>query len=120
MKTKQRKTIPKTRSHRVEKKPYVPLRECSDAQQYEGRKETNTEKCSDDQKREGDQSCLSGGGRKNKEECEEAQPAGNTENSEESIHPGPLQTLHQLHPQCAGDEKAEKTLVEAEEIPFGE
>lgn len=118
MKTKQRKTIPKTRGHRVEKKPYVPLRECTDAQQSGERKASDQKKNSEDQKREGDQSGLGGGRRENKEECAQVDCQGNTENSEQSIHPGPIQTLSALSEQAACDTAYETPLVEAEEIPF--
>lgn len=119
MKTKQRKSIPKTRGHRVEKKPYVPLREHSDAQQHQRRQASDKKEHSEDQKREGNQISPGGGGREDKEECAQVECSGNSENSEESIHPGPIQTLSALSQQAACDTAYETPLIEAEEIPFG-
>lgn len=118
MKTKQRKTIPKTRGHRVEKKPYVPLRERTDAQQSGQRETSDKKENSQDQKREGHQISLGGGRREVQKEYVQVESSGNTENSEQSIHPGPIQTLSALPGETACDTAYETPLVEAEEIPF--
>jgi hypothetical protein len=117
IKTKQKRTIPKTRSHRVETKPYVPLREHTGSHESSERQAADKEKQCEDPKREGDQiSCLDGEWQ-NKEECEKAQSEGNTENSTESIHPGPIQTVYTLSPDSADDKTYEETRVESEVIP---
>jgi hypothetical protein len=117
MKTKQRKTIPKTRGHKVEKKPYVPIRKYASPHNYEGRKETDTKESCENSQREGDQRSDDHGGQEDKEKCKEVEQGRNTENSEESIHPGPVQTLLELHPQSADDTTSEKGGIESEELP---
>jgi hypothetical protein len=117
IKTKQKRTIPKTRSHRVETKPYVPLREYTGSFESRERQATDKEKHCEDPKWEGDQiSCLDGEWQ-NKEECEKTQSEGNTENSAESIHPGPIQAVSTLHPESADDQTGYKNEIESEVIP---
>lgn len=116
MKTKQRKSVPKTRGHKVDKKPYVPIRKHTGAQRHCEREGTNTEECSKDSKREGEQDSHSGEGRQNKEKHAQVEPIRNTENSEKSIHPGPVQTLPEMHKWCADDTETAETEIEAEEL----
>lgn len=117
IKTKQKKSIPKTRGHKVEKKPYVPLRKHTSSQQSGKRQTTDQEKHSQDQQREGDQVGCCGGERKDEEKHQEVVQCRDTENSTESIHPGPVQTLSALSEQAAVHAPSETPLIEAEELP---
>ncbi len=117
MKTKQRRVIPKTRGHRVEKKPYVPIRKYAGSHNNEGRKETDTKESCENSQWEGNQGSHNLGGQENKEECKETQSIRNTENSEEPVHPGPVQALSEMHPQSADDTTSEKGGIESEELP---
>ena len=117
IRTKQKKTIPKTRGHKVEKKPYVPLRKHTSTQQLGERQATDQEKHSQDQQREGDQGSGRGGKREGEEEHQEIIEVRDTENSTESIHPGPVQTVSALPEQAAVHTSSETPLIEAEELP---
>ena len=118
MKTKHRKSVPKTRSHKVEKRPYVPIRKHTTPEQPRKREATDTEEHCEDTKRKGEQDSDSGEGRKDKEEHAQIEQSGNTENSEKSVHPGPLQALPELYKWCADDTEAGETEIEAEELPL--
>lgn len=116
MKRKHRKTVPKTRGHKVDKKPYVPLRKHASSQQHEGWKPTDSHEHSDHSEREGNQDSDRGRTRKDKEEYAQIEQGGTTENSEESVHPGPLQAMLEMY-KCADDTQTSETCVEAEELP---
>ena len=117
MKTKQRRIIPKTRSHRVEKKPYVPIRKYAGSHNNEGRKETDAKESGENKEREGNQAGNDTGRKKDQEKCAQVEPIRNTENSEEPVHPGPVQALSEMHPQSADDTTSEKGGIESEELP---
>ena len=117
MKTKHKKPIPKTRGHKVERKPYVPIRKLTNAQQH-GQRDTKDkdEHCKDSQ-REGDQDSHHEGERKDQEEHTQVEPSRATENSEKSVHPGPLQTVPGLPEQTAAHTETDETQIESEELP---
>lgn len=117
IRTKQKRTIPKTRSHRVETKPYVPLREYTGSLESSERKASDKEEHCNDKKREGDQSGDCERGEQNQEERSQIESKGNTENSAKSVHPGPVQALSALPRESADDETCEETHIEAEELP---
>lgn len=116
MKTKHRKAVPKTRSHKVEKKPYVPIRKHTIPQQPSERETTDQKEHCQDKERQGNQDSRSDDGRKDKEEHPQVDPGRNTENSEKSVHPGPVQALPELYKWCADDTEAAETSIEAEEL----
>ena len=58
MKSKHKKAVPKTRGHKVGKRPYVPIRKHSVSQQYEQWKDTDTEEhCKDKERKGAEDSC---------------------------------------------------------------
>ena len=121
IRSKLKKSIPKTRGHKVEKKPYVPLRKHTSTQQLHQRQETNKEEYSENQKGEGDESGNSTSGRQDEEKCKEIVQSGNSENSKESVHPGPVQTLLDMSQQTIAKDQTsavkasdDKTEIEAE------
>jgi hypothetical protein len=115
MKTKQKKTVPKTRGHKVEKKPYVPIRKHTSPQQHgERQREDSREHGEDSERQRNQDSCLEAG-RKDKEEYTQVEQGGTTENSEKSVHPGPLQTVPEMYT-CADDTQTSETCIEAEEL----
>ena len=116
MKSKHRKSVPKTRGHKVEKKPYVPIRKHTVPQQSGGRKAADTEEYSENPKWKGDQDSDSNERRENQEEHPQVDEGRNSENSEKSVHPGPVQTVHELY-KCADDTETSETSIEAEELP---
>ena len=118
IKSKHRKTIPKTRGHKLEKKPYVPLRKHAGSQSDEGRKECNEDKYGKDSERQGDQNSDSEGKRDNTEEHTQAEQVRNPEDSAESVYPGTVQALPDLPEQTASVQISDKTEIEAEEIPL--
>ena len=116
MKSKHKKPIPKTRGHKVEKK-YVPIRKLTNAQQYAQRKPQNKDEHCEDSQWEGNQDSHHEGGRKDQEEHTQTESKRDTENSEKSVHPGPLQTLHGLSEETAADKETAETQIESEELP---
>lgn len=116
MKSKHRKSVPKTRSHKVEKKPYVPIRKHSVSQCPGERKAADTEKHSENQEWQRNEDSDSNERRKTQEEHTQVDQGGNTENSEKPVHPGPVQTLPELHKGCADDTETAETEIEAEEL----
>ena len=110
------KTIGKTRGHRVEKKRNVQLFHYTNSQ-YDGEREgTDKNKHSPGAQGEGDQNSDSQGKREDTEINEEAEQIRNTEDSKESVHPGPLQTLSHVLESTADYEKQDKEGIEAEEL----
>jgi hypothetical protein len=116
IKRKHRKTVPKTRGHKVEKKPYVPLRKHTSSQQHERRDPADSHEHSENSEREGNQDSNLEGGREDKEEYTQIEQGRTTENPEESVHPGPLQALPEMY-KCADDTQTSETSIEAEELP---
>lgn len=118
MKTKHRKTIPKTRGHRVGKKIHVPVLKHTSPQR-DGEWGTEDEnKHSEHQGQEGNQNSGSQGKREDTKEHTQVEQSGNSENSEKSVHPGPIQTLPDMPEQSAVHETSDKTEIEAEELPL--
>lgn len=122
MKTKHRKTIPKTRGHKVEKKQHVQLPKLSNPKRHDERQEGDkNEHCESEEWKGGEDSCYQGE-RKDTEKHTQIDQRGDTEDSEESIHPGLIQTLPRLPEQAtiaktsAVDETSDKKEIEAEEL----
>jgi hypothetical protein len=118
MKTKHRKTIPKTRGHRVEKKQNVHLRKHTSPKQHDKRETNDEDQHGQDSKREGNKDGCPGGEREDTKKHTQVEQSGNSENSEESVHPGLIQTLPDMLEQSAVHETSDKTEIEAEEIPL--
>lgn len=116
MKSKHRKSVPKTRGHKIEKKHYVPIRKHTGSQKSRERERTDTKEDCKNSKWEGDQDSHSNEGGENQEEHTQVDEGGNTENSEQSVHPGPVQTLPEMS-ECADDTQTSETSIEAEELP---
>ena len=116
MRTKHRRSVPKTRSHRVEKKADVSVRKHTISHVNRKWKEANEEECCQDTKREGDKDGDSGSGRKDKEKCSQIEQIGDQQDSKESVHPGPIQAVPGLSEQSAYDQTSEQTEIEAEEL----
>ncbi len=117
MRSKHKKSVVKTRGHKVEKRTYVPIRKYTSSFHSGQRQETNQKECGENSQREGNQSSLYSGGQEDQEKCSQAETSRNTENSEESIHPGPVQALSEMHQESADDETSEKGCIESEELP---
>lgn len=118
IKSKHKKTIPKTRGHKLEKKPYVPLRKHTNTQSDEERKDSYKDKYGKDPERKGDQDSCLGGEREDTQEHTQTVSLGDQENPEESVHPGTLQAVLDLPTATASVQTADKTEIEAEEIPL--
>ena len=117
MKSKHKKSVAKTRGHKVEKKPYVPIRKHTGPQQHGERQGKDKDEHSDNQKREGDQDSGGEGGKEDKEEHTQVDKGGDTENSEKPVHPGPIQAASEMHQSGAVDAQTSETEIEAEELP---
>ena len=120
MKTKHRKTIPKTRGHRVEKKQYVQLRKHSNPKQQDERQGSDkNEHCKGEERKGCEDSSLERE-REDTKKHTQIDQRGDTEDSEESIHPGLIQTLSRLPEQTetttAVHETSDKKEIEAEEL----
>jgi hypothetical protein len=116
MKSKHKKSVPKTRGHKVEKKPHVPIRKHSGPQQSCRRETTDTQEYSENTEWKGNQDSSSNERWENEKEYTQIEQGGNTENSEKPVHPGPVQAVSQM-PECADDTQTSETSIEAEELP---
>lgn len=116
IKSKHKAHLRKTRGHKVEYKPYVPILKHTGSQQHDERKEDNKSEYSQSEKRQGNEDSHHEGKREDTQEHSQVKQGGNTENSKESIHPGPLQALLRLLESTAACEEDDKTEIEAEEI----
>jgi hypothetical protein len=116
MKTKHRKSVPKTRSHRIEKRTDVSVRKHTISCVNRKWKEDNEKEHRKDSEREGDKDGDPGTRKEDKEECSQVEQIGDAEDSTESVHPGPLQAVPGLPQQSADDETPEQTEIEAEEL----
>lgn len=114
MRSKHKHHIKKTRGHKVEKRPYVPLLKHTSSQLIGERKEADEGQLGEHQKREGDQDCHDQGGKQDTQELTQVEQVRNTENSEKSVHPGPVQTVFDLPEGCADDTQAIETEIESE------
>jgi hypothetical protein len=116
MKSKHKKSVPKTRGHKVEKRPYVPIRKHAGSQQSSERETTDPQEHRKDTEWKGDQDSHSDERWENKEEHPQVVEGGATENSEKSVHPGPIQAVSELYKWCADDTETTETCIEAEEL----
>lgn len=116
MRSKVKKTIPKTRGHRVGKKLHVPVLKHPSPQRDGERSSEDKKEHSEHQGQEGDQDGRSEGKWEDTKEYTSIEPSGNTENSEESIHPGPVQTVPDLSEQTALHQTSDKESIESEEL----
>lgn len=117
MKTKHRKVVPKTRSHKVEVKRNVSILQHPISRDNEKRKEASKKEHCEDSEREGDKDGCSEGEREDTEECSQVEQSRDTENSEKSVHPGPIQTVSGLPESAAVTPKSDETQIESEELP---
>jgi hypothetical protein len=116
MRSKQKKTIPKTRGHRVGKKPHVPIFKHTSPQRDGERKTEDKKEHSEHQERQGNQDSGDQGTWKDTKEYTQIESGRNTENSEKPVHPGPLQTVLELSKQTALHETSDNAEIESEEL----
>jgi hypothetical protein len=116
MKSKHRKLVSKTRNHKVEKRPNVRIRKHTIPQQSCEWQTTDTQECCENQEWQGNQDCHSDERWKTEEKHTQTQQSRNTENSEKSVHPGPVQTVPEMYKRCADDTETTETEIEAEEL----
>jgi hypothetical protein len=116
MKSKHKK-IAKTRNHKVEGKRNVQLLQHTKSRNDEEWKDTGSQEYCEDSKRQGDKDSGCQGKWEDTKECAQTNQGGNTENTEKSIHPGPIQTVSNVSESATADDKeADKTEIEAEEL----
>lgn len=117
MRSKHKCQIKKTRGHKVEKKPHVPLLKHTGSLHLGEREEKDKSQLSEHPQRQGDQDSDDKGGKKDPKEHTQIEQVRNTENSEKSIHPGPVQTVSDMSESATADDQAyDKTEIEAEEL----
>ena len=119
MRSKHKCQIKKTRGHKVEKKPHVPLFKHSSSLHDSERKEEDQSQLGEHSQWKGDKDSNDKGGKENTKEHAQVEQVRNTENSEKSIHPGPVQTLPNMSESdtfAADDETYDKTEIEAEQL----
>lgn len=118
MRHKGRRAVAKTRCHhKAEKKisHELPVREHTGSLHDGERQGENEDKHSEDQKRQGHEDSSGSGKREDTEIHEEAIGLGNSEHSEQSVHPGSIQELRELP---ASAQVTDETSPEEEEPPF--
>ena len=115
--SKHRKLIKKTRGHKVERKPYVSILKHAVSHIGGEWKETDKSQLGEHSEREGNQDSHDKGKGKDEEEHTQVEQIRNTENSEKSVHPGPVQTVPDMSQQAAYDQTPDKTEIEAEVLP---
>ena len=117
MRSKHKCQIKKTRGHRVEKRPHVPLLKHTSPLHDGERKEEDQSQLGQYSQWQGDQDSHHKGGEEDAKEHTQTELIRNTENSEKSIHPGPVQTLSDMSESATADDQAsDKTEIEAEEL----
>jgi hypothetical protein len=116
MRSKHKCQIKKTRGHRVEKRPHVPLLKHTGSLHDGEWKEEDQSQLGHGPQWQGDQDSHNQGGEEDTKEHAQVESVRNTENSEKSIHPGPVQTLPDMSEQSADDQTLDKTEIEAEEL----
>ena len=116
-KSKHKVCIGKTRGHKIERKPYVPIRKHTDSHRFEKRKGTDTSEYCEDSERQGDKDSGDTKGWEDTEEHSHLEQTRDTENTEKSVHPGPVQTVPGLFESPADDQTSDKTDIESEELP---
>jgi len=112
------KSIGKTRGHRVEKKRHVQLLQYTSSQHDGQRQRENEDEHSEHSSGQGNQNSDSEGKWKDTEIHQEAEQIRGSEDSKESVHPGPVQTVFDMFEQeiSAGNQTSDKTEIEAEEL----
>lgn len=93
----------------------IQLRKHSGSSDHDGREVENEDKHSEDQKREGHEDSCAEGKREDTEVHEESVTLGNSEHSEQSVHPGSVQELRELP---ASVQDTDETSPKEEEPPF--
>jgi hypothetical protein len=93
----------------------IPIRKHTSASQSDERDTQNKDEHCEDQERKGNKDCDDEGKRKDAEVHEEVEPLGNSEYSEQPVHPGSIQELRELP---ASVEVTDETGPEEEEPPF--
>jgi len=114
MRSKHKRSAAKTRSSKVEVKPYVPLRKHTSPLVDGKRDSKDAKEHCEDCKWEGNQNSCLGGEREIQDQHAQTEQIRTQENSEESIHPGPVQTMSELSEQAAVDPTSDETEIEAE------
>ncbi len=118
MKTRQKRLIPKTRRHLSKNtvEDGIQLRKHTDSQLDGERKKTDESQHRENQEREGNQGSQGGGKREDTQKQTQLEQSRDQQNTEESVHPGTLQTLHPMSEQSisACDPQTDKTEIEAE------
>ncbi len=121
MRSKHKRSAGKTRGHKIEKRDHVSLLKYTSSQHHGKREGTDKNEHGEYQEWQGNQNSDSEGKRQDTEINEEAEQIRNEEDTKESIHPGPVQTLLHMSEQqiSAGNQTPDKTDIEAEELaPF--
>lgn len=108
------KKIQKTRGHKVEKK-HVPLFKHTSSFHDGERKKEDESQCCKHTERKGNQDSDNKRGKENQKEHTSSEQERNDQDSKESIHPGPVQTLPRLPEHAYGDDTQEET-IEAEQL----
>jgi hypothetical protein len=116
MRSKQKKTIPKTRGHRIGKKNHVPIFKHTGPQRDGERSSENQKEHCEHQGEEGDQNSGDTGAWEDTKEYTQIESNRNTENSEKPVHPGPLQTVSELSKQTALHQTSDNAEIESEEL----
>ena len=116
IRSRHKKLIKKTRGHKVERKPYVSILKHATAHSDEKRNQADKSEFSDDQERKGDKDGSLDGEWKDPQEHTQVEQSGTTENSEESVHPGPVQTVPHMPESTASSETSDKTEIESEQL----
>ena len=116
MKSKHKKII-KTRSHKVEGKRNVQLLQHTKSRNDEEWKDTDTQECRENSERKGNKDSGFDGKWQDAQECPQVNQGGGSENSEKSIHPGPIQALSGLPESAAVSPTSDETQIESEELP---
>lgn len=119
MRSKHKIRVTKTRGHKVERRNHVPILKHTSSQQHGERKEDDKDEHSENTQRQGNQDSCDERKWEDQKEHTQVKQRGNTENSEESVHPGALQAMCGLSEQqqlSAEYEASDKTQIEAEEL----
>lgn len=116
MRSKHKRAPGKTRGHRVEKKRNVQLLQHTSSQHDSQRERTDEDKHGGGTQGQGDQDSDSQGKWQDTQINEEAEQIRDSEDSKESIHPGPLQTMSHMPESTADYQKQDKEGIEAEEL----
>jgi hypothetical protein len=114
MKSKHKRSVAKTRSSKVEAKPYVPLRKHTSPLLDEQWQSNHAQEHCQDCQRTGDEDSCLGGEWQDQKEHKEIEQIRDTENPEQSVHPGPVQAVSELSEQTAVVQTSDETEIVAE------